>query len=283
MLSQLKPWPGEDGVSAIVEDGSVKLGGNGLAIIALSKYTELTGDRKYLPYMIELSRWIKLAQNDSGEFFIHKAFYPSGKVDNFKSGYYPGEAILGLLRLYRLTSDESLLDTAEKNALYLINIRDKDVPPEKLNHDHWLLYALNELYRERKKDIYLKHAFLISSVIIEAQNRTPEYPDWLGSFYKPPRSTPTATRIEGLYAACQLARDFGTDEDVSKILEAMKLGISFQLQTQVRPENAIYLKDPHFSTGGFRRSLTSFEIRIDYVQHNISSILGMWKMMGSEE
>ncbi len=41
----------------------------------------------------------------------------------------------------------------------------------------------------------------------------------------------------------------------------------------------MYLRDPRRALGGFHRSLTNYEIRIDYVQHNISAILGLMRIM----
>jgi len=114
-------------------------------------------------------------------------------------------------------------------------------------------------------------------------NRTPEYPDWLGSYYRPPRSTPTATRTEGLSAAYFLARDFADLKEAEKILEIIRLAVTFQLQTQFRPESVLYLKDPQRSLGGFHRSLDNFEIRIDYVQHNISSLLSYYRIITDKE
>ncbi len=43
---------------------------------------------------------------------------------------------------------------------------------------------------------------------------------------------------------------------------------------QLGPESAPYLSRPDLALGGFRRSLTHWEIRVDYVQHNISALLG---------
>jgi len=126
--------------------------------------------------------------------------------------------------------------------------------------------------------LYLDHALRIARAIVQSQNQDPVYPDWRGSYYRPPRSTPTATRMEGLYAAYQLARDFGDWQEAKTILESIQLGIAFQLQTQFRPESVLYLKDPQRALGGVHRSLTNFEIRIDYVQHNISSLLGLYRL-----
>lgn len=265
--------------TCIVESGYVKLGGNALAIIALAKYVEITRDRQHLPMMQQLGRWIQSIQKDSGRFSVHKQTYPNDRFIDFTSAYYPGEAMLAMLRLYAATSHKGWLDTAEKSARYLINTRDRDKSLSELQHDHWLLYALNELYRFRPKPLYLNHALRIAGAIMARQNLTPEYRDWFGSYGRPPRSTPTATRSEGLYAAYKLARDFGNPKEAKAILEAIRHGVAFQLQTQFRPESVFYLKDPQRSLGGFHRSLTNFGIRIDYIQHNISSLLGLYHIL----
>ncbi len=190
-----------DGPGAcIVEKGYAKLGGNALAIVALAKYTETTGDRQYLPLMKRLAVWIKAGQDETGRFVIQKQKIPGGKVIPLESVYYPGEAILAMLRLYPLDKDEAWLDVAEKGALYLIQVRDKDLKDSKLPHDHWLLYALNELYRHRRNKVFLNHGIRLARVIVASQNTKPKDRRSRGSYYTPPRSTPTATRSEGLSA-----------------------------------------------------------------------------------
>ncbi len=270
---------GTESTDCIVEKGKVKLGGNALAILALSKYVEVTHDLQYMPIMRRLGRWIQGIQSANGEFTTHIQTYPGGKRIDFVSEYYPGEAILALLRLYALEPHDSWLDTAEKGAQYLINNRDHGVSLSALIHDHWLLYALNELYRYRPHPAYLNHASRLSRAIVSRQNRHPRYPDWLGSYYRPPRSTPTATRTEGLCAAYQLVGDFGEAQAAETILAAIRQGILFQLQTQFGPESVLYFEAPQRAVGGFHRSLTNFEIRIDYVQHNISSLLGLYRLL----
>jgi len=268
--------------SCVVDVDSVKLGGNALAMIALSKYEQVTGDRRFRETAVELGRWIRAVQNEAGEFFIHKYSYPQGVISDFVSAYYPGEALLALSRLYELNGDEGLLDAAEAGARWLIEVRDGDVAAEDLNHDHWLLYALNGLYRHRSNPLYLEHALRIANTIVNGQNLEPRLRDWLGSYYKPPRSTPTAIRSEGLFAAYTLARDFGSPEEAQRILAAVRRGILFQLQTQLTAETVMHLQDPQRSLGAFRKSLTDVEIRIDYVQHNISALLLLYRELADE-
>lgn len=277
LLRSIKP--ADDGNACVVEGGYVKLGGNALAALALAKYTEVTGDMQYLSEARALGRWVQSVQKANGDF-VHKQAYPQGEVADFVSQYYPGEALLALVRLYALDSDERWLDTAERGARYLINVRDRGKTISQLTHDHWLLYALRELYGHRPDPQYFTHAMSIAQAIIRSQNRNPSYRDWLGSYYRPPRSTPTATRSEGLCAAYHLAQAAGHVGQAQEILQAIRLGVAFQLQTQFRPETAMYLSHPQRVLGGFRRSLTNFEIRIDYVQHNISSLLELRRILG---
>src|SRR5699024_1236113 len=92
-----------------------------------------------------------------------------GEKFDFTSHYYPGEAILALVRLYQIDKKEVWLDVAEKAANFLINIRDKNDTIDTIAHDHWLLYGLNDLYRERNKDMYLDHSFFIAEAIMKTQ------------------------------------------------------------------------------------------------------------------
>jgi len=290
LLAHIKPMTlGGREAACVVEGDVVKLGGNALAILALAEYQRATGDRRHLPAMVRLAEWIRGVQDpDTGRFTVHRQRYSDRKVSKFVSDYYPGEALLALARLYRVDDApadrkrrEGWLDTAEKNARYLITVRDK-VPIEKQIHDHWLLYALEELYRLRKNPLYLHHAHRISGVIVLKQRRLSTDPDWLGSYHTPPRSTPTATRTEGLCAAYQLLRDFGEGKEAQRVLEAAVLGLRFQMYNQFGPETAMYLPDPPRCLGGIRRSLTDFEIRIDYVQHHISAALGTARLLAEQ-
>jgi hypothetical protein len=284
LLESVYPYPPEKGTAAcVVEEGYAKLGGNALSAVALAKYMDITKDYQYMSILLELCRWIQSIQTENGEFSIHKQSYPGGEVVDFVSVYYPGEALLAMTRIHALDPEGPWLDIAEAAAHYLIKVRDGNLKDNELPHDHWLLYALNELYRQRPNPLYLNQALRIARAIMESQNRNPIYTDWRGSFYVPPRSTSTATRIEGLYSAYLLAQDFCYPEETKTILEGIWLGIRFQLQTQFRPESVLYLNDPQRCLGGFHRSLTNFDIRIDYLQHNISSLLGLYRILTSKE
>ncbi len=279
LKQKMKPSPlNQSHALSLVERGVSKLGGNGLALVALTQYMYATKSKEGLSQAKKLATDIALRQRKNGSF-THIYDYPSGRAHRFISGYYPGEAILGLMRLYRLDRKKLWLETAKQAANYLILVRDKSKTRDTISHDHWLLYGLNELYRYIKDPIYLQHARKIVRAIHKRQNHHTHPLDWRGSYNTPPRSTPTATRSEGLCAAYTMLKKQSSLPQQQKLILALKQGISFQLQTQFRLENTLYFPHPREALGAFASSLTQSHIRIDYVQHNLSSLLCLRRIL----
>ena len=263
----------------LVENDEIKVGGHGLALLALSTHAGITDSKKHLSVMQGLAEWLAKLQQPNGSFRAHKVMFSSGALTPFQSVYYPGEAIYGLTALYKIDRNHRWLDVAEGVARYVVDVRDRGVATEQLPNDHWFLYGIDELYRQRKDRVLLDHAMRITSAMIGAQNLTPAFPDWLGSYYVPPRSTPAATRSEGMVAAYHLAKEFVGEPRAAEILASIRLATRFQLATQIREESMMYLGNPTRALGGFRGAFDNYEIRIDYVQHNISALLGLREIL----
>ncbi len=283
MLGKIHPLKsaGEPMAALVNEDGNIKLGGNGLALIALAQHAQVTGDRQHLPLMASLARWILSIQEPSGEYGVHAMTFPDGPSLPITSAYYPGEAMLGLMRLHALDPRDAWLDSADKAATWIITQRDGKLTDRQQSHDHWLLYALSELYEFKPREIYLKHMSRISRLIVDSQIRVPLEPDWLGGYGRPPGSNPTATRTEGLCAAYPLVQQFGEAELAERMLQSIDLGARFQLQTQLGPESVMYFEDPRRALGAFHETLSDRDVRIDHVQHNISALLGAARALES--
>ncbi len=264
-------------VQAIVSPGEeAKLGGSALALLALVEYQRVSEDSAWLDQARAFARFLAFQQEESGHF---RSKYFFGKPDDepFESIYYPGEAILALTRLYRIDPNPDWLNTASKGADWLIEVRDQGKAVNELPHDHWLLIALNELSSLTVGDAYPNQAKKIAQSILAAQRSRSPWPDWIGTFYDPPRSTPTATRAEALVAMSDLARS--REEDPGSYLEGLIKMAAFQRRTQFTAQSALYLRRPDLAMGGFRRSLGTWEVRIDYVQHNVSALLGLRRQL----
>jgi len=276
LLGEARPPKPEDAGAdflAIVSPGEeAKLGGAALAVLALVEHRRASGETGWGDVTTRLARFMLFQQEPTG-YFHSKYFYGPPDPEPFESIYYPGEAILALARLHRVDGRPEWLEASRRGADYLIDVRDAGKSTAELPHDHWLLMGLEELHDLTGGDRYLEHAGRIAEAIVRAQRTVPEPPDWIGTFYQPPRSTPTATRGEALVAMVRLARRNGRDD--RPYLEALLRMAAFQRRCQLLPESALYLPRPDRALGGFRRSLTHWEVRIDYVQHNLSALLGL--------
>jgi len=260
---------------AVVSPGEeAKLGGSALAILALLKVGEASGDASVIAQARPLAEFIRFQQSADGHF-ASKYFYGEPDPEPFESIYYPGEAILALARLHRQDPDGGWLSVAARGADWLIDVRDAGKTIAELPHDHWLLMGLEELHNLTGDDRYFEHSTKIATAIVDAQRTqaSDDFRDWVGSFYDPPRSTPTATRAEGLLAAARLAEAKGLDAD--RYRAALARMTQFQLRCQLGPVSSMHLPRPDLAAGGFRRSLMNWQVRIDYVQHNVSALLGM--------
>jgi uncharacterized protein YyaL (SSP411 family) len=250
-------------------DGKAKLGANGLALYVLARQLELdakNGDRKSA---VRLASLIRSMQHKDGSFASYYQLHghePEGSV----SLYYPGEAILGLVALFKITGDRRLIDSARRGADYLIESQKQmdDLPP-----DAWLMQALEALHKIGREQRYAGHAIDLAEAMI-AHQYAPGSPDGYEGGFGPgrPRATPAASRAEGMLAAYRLARVTG-DARASGIASALKASARFQLSHQLEAGSSI--TNPKRAAGGFRGSASSWRVRIDSVQHNISSLLGI--------
>ena len=257
----------------------VKLGGNALAAIVISKYIQVSNDTTLLPFLEKVVKYITYSQKDNGNFYPHIVEFYTGTIRNSESVYYPGEAMLALLMTYKINKDPGLLQSAEKAADYIINVRDKDKTVDDINHDHWFIYAVNELYRIDKNQVYLNHAYKIADAMVKRQTLNSDFPDYIGSFSGSLGSTSAATRSEALFTVFNLAQYAGDNKRAEKYLKSLKKGVKFQLVNQYVPETVIYMRDPQQALGGFKGSYYSGEIQNDYVQHNLLSIIGLYKIL----
>lgn len=257
------------------KEGVSKAGGAALCMIALAKYTTVTGDTQHVLLMQDLARFIQHQTEENGHLKAKYYMDPDIERKPFESIYYPGECVLALVRLYQIDQNPAWIKTASSLVDYMVFERDKALLIEKLPHDHWLCIGINELYPITKNDAYKEHAFKIGESIWRMLRKSGRA-DWVGSFYSPPRSTPSATRNEATIALFHLAEKLG--EDSGKWYEMSTLIAKFEQRMQMDAISGMFLKHPEKAHGAFTRSFENPEIRIDYVQHNISALLGLWKI-----
>lgn len=283
LLAQIKPIKvGDTDAACVVYDGVTQLGSNALAVIALSRRIDATGDKSDLPVLLKMGAWIEGTQQPDGNFGVHKQVYPDGPSEAFKSIYFPGEAVLALCRLTAVTGDDHWIEAGERGARWIVEVRDIDVSEADQEHDHWLLYGLRDIEPRFPRPSYLAHTEKICRSILAIQHLDPKQPDWYGGYYDPPRSTPLATRNEALMCGYAVLRRNGRDELADAVLAGIRRGTPFQRETQYRPESSLHFADPQRIRGAFFGGLYDSSVRNDYIQHNISALLGLRCLMNGQ-
>jgi hypothetical protein len=266
-----------------------KVGGAGLALLAFAEDAKVTGTRGELETMRDLARFILKREYEDGHFRGNADLErETGKKLKREPVYYPGEAVLGLMRLYAIDPQSAYLDAAKRAADWVVHVRDASVSDDEQEHDHWMAYALNELYRVAPSPDYLDHAYKIARAIRKKQHRgvNPPAPDWLGTFYEG-QTTPASTRVEAYDAVIALSRfagdggsPRGRNENAEQwLLEpALEVACSM-LGQQYDDDDDYWLANPAKANGGVRESLFVHDVRIDYVQHAMSAWLHLARIL----
>lgn len=250
-----------------------KVGGAGLALLAFAKHAALTGHRDDLETMRALARHIMKQQFQDGRFRSNaEVEHDTGKKLKREPVYYPGEAVLGLMRLYALDPQPSYLDAARRGADWVIHVRDGYVSEDNQEHDHWMSYAANELYRVTHDEAYLEYGAKVARAIQKKQRTAADAPapDFVGTFFDG-QTTPASTRLEAYDAVIAMSR-FAHKPD-GWLLDLALPVASSTLGQQYDLDNDYWVKNPTKAAGGVRESLFAQDVRIDYVQHAMSAWL----------
>jgi hypothetical protein len=270
---QAQMGPVEDGKVAVwsTDDANeAKLGAAGLALIALTNLPGTSPER-----LAELANFVAFMQKPDGSFYS-KYFKGDGPDDSWTSLYYPGEAALGLVVLQ--AKHPRQWDRVAASALgYLARSRAgaESVPP-----DHWSLIATRDLLLHGHVEVGQQHALRqharqVCKAILAGHTVHPEGSQLHGSFGGDGRTTPTATRLEGLLAALSFLDEEQDAELRRRIRTVVDEGIVFLLRAQ-RLEKPYHGAIPRSVVSSHRRAT---EVRIDYVQHALSAWIDYYELL----
>ncbi|EUJ35384.1 hypothetical protein [Brochothrix campestris] len=242
-------------------NNEIKLGSNATAILAMTKYAEVSGDKSYNDTAEKLANGIIAMRNDETGHYNHVLHYPDFTIkDKFRIIYYEGEAVFALLRLYQLDGNKKWLD--EVVSYFEIFIAEEYWK----EHDHWLSYAVNELTDYLSEDKYYQFGLKNCA-------------DKLSFIYH--RETTFATFLELTMAAYKMIDKIKqadkayllNDFDEELLRKTIDKRAEFQRVGFMYPEVAMYFKQPALVLNGFFIRHQSLRVRIDDVEHNLSGYI----------
>lgn len=232
-----------------------KLGGNGIAILAMTEYMDTFDSDKYVDICRSLGGGIlTLLDQQTGEFW-HVLNGDFTRKEAFRTVYYDGEATFGLCRLYSLTGEQQWLDAAVSAVNHFI------AADYTQYRDHWVAYSMNEITKSipDNPDFYafaLRNAQVNLETIRNKDRTNPTNLELLMSTFE-------------LYDRMQQLGIPADGLDIEEFLNTIYTRIDRQLDGYFFPEYAMYMKNPKRILYTFMERSDGFRIRIDDVQHNI--------------
>lgn len=236
----------------------IKLGGCGVAVVALTEYMDAFGSDKYKDVAVKLGNGILTMLNEETGEYYHVLNGNFSHKEAFRTVYYDGEATFALCRLYSLTGDEKWLDAAKAAVEHFI---EADYVQFK---DHWIAYSMNEITKYVDDDRYYTFALRNAQENLDRiYNRDTTYHTYfellMSTFELYDRMNERSIHVDYL--------DDGFD--LNYFLKTVYKRADHMLNGYFYPEYAMYMANPNRVLDTFMVRHDGYRIRIDDVQHNV--------------
>ena len=232
----------------------IKLGGCGLAVIALTEYMEAFDTDKYLDVCRQLGNGIlSLLHAEDGTYY-HVLNGDFTEKEAFRTVYYDGEATFALCRLYGMTGEAVWLDAAKAAVGHFI------AADYAQYCDPWVAYTMNEITKYVDDQTY--YLFALENVQDHYEQLNSETSDpihlelLMATFELYDRLVTRGAQIDGF--------------DKAAFLQTLYSRADLLLNGYFYPEYAMYMDQPEKILGAFMVREDGFRTRIDDVQHGIS-------------
>ncbi|RLB62451.1 MAG: hypothetical protein DRI90_09040, partial [Deltaproteobacteria bacterium] len=223
-----------------------------------------------------LAEFVLAMQRPGGDFH-HVYDRQRGLVDPEPTLMFASEqAALGLLMAHQEFGEERFLAAAEQAMNYLTGPKyDYFLGWFSYGADHWTCIAAERAWPRLKARRYLDFCKGYAAFVGQLQfdDSQPAFAGHYGfTGLMVPQAPATAGFTEAIVSTFLLSKHHGQPDETLRAqataaLEALR-------RDQLRPDNSYLARNPRRANGGIRRSLVQQDIRVDFLQHSISALLG---------
>ena len=268
LADRARDLPGEPGVACVGSPDEENAAGlTAASVLAMIDHPdrELFADRR--DRLISGLLWL---QQDDGRFLT--AFPPARHLAG--QTVQPGLVLLALARAYDLRPRADIL-TSFDAALPFYRRLFRSEPDGAFCV--WQMQAFAAMARHTKRRDYVEFTFQMADWLLGFQldGRNCVYPELHGGLapYGPGRvGVSTAAYLEGIADALDVALRRNDSTRSAAYERALRNGVRFVLQLQVRPEEAYYSPAPSEMVWGVRASPTNNLLRIDSCHHALTAL-----------
>lgn len=278
----LAAWYRDEGAfGTIVEGPKVKLGAAAVAAMALLDL----GDPAHAAPLAGLRAFLQAMQRDTGRFACF--LRPPGREEDCQN-FYPGEALLALMRLWQASGDPVLLDRV---AAGFAHYRDWHRAHRNPAFVPWHTMALCLFHAATGRQDAAAFVFEMNDWLLGLQQGEGAPADVRGEFFDParpgfgpPHASATGVYLEGLVEAFALARALGDTARAEAYRRAILAGLRSLRQLQFRhASDMFYIAGRKAVLGGLRSSGFDNTLRIDNVQHGLMAIFRVLELFSEQD
>lgn len=263
LLNSLQ-WKDEK-TAFLADKRELNIGGNGIALLALTSYAEIMDTDRYNKEIEALANGVLFMQKKDGSFThtLHKDYTVSR---DYVIVFYDGEAMYGMLKAYGILGKSKYLNGAKKAANYFIDNNYEE------QHSHWIAYGFNELtkYVPQKKYFAFGLRNVDNDYLMQVKNTrsgSPTRGEVVGATFE------LYDRLIKSGIECEELKTY----DEQLLIEAFESRIDYGLNYFQFPEYAMYFKNPSAVLNSFAIREDLFRIRIDDIQHFMGGYYLYWK------
>lgn len=264
--------------ACIANDDEPDLGAAALALLAISELRLAVPDSRFDGFARGLAAFLMFMQRPDGSFrhiYHLKTHTPD---ESQVMLFYSGEAAFALAKAYRAYGDRACLDAADRALSHLTGPAVSALPFHfGFGEEHWTCQAAREVAPEVMNRRYLDFC-LDFSRFIERQQFTKTdtmFPDFSGSYGFSPFITPqtngAGSRTEANVSILELARMHGVS--APHVERQIRRAVEHILLHQKRASSCWLCASPETADGAIVNSLSTWEVRIDTVQHTTTGLI----------